>query len=1592
MIVAKVKSSRSKIHFHRFGNKEMKIIDRSALHDVFDREFYMLSNPDVKIGKIDPLQHYIEYGMKECRNPHPLFDVEWFVQQHPEAADDPFTSYLNGIGTRPHPLFDGAWYLHHYPDVRTEGLHPFVHYTKYGQGENRSPHPLFDASWYIIHNPEASGRALYHYLQGYGRKPNPLFDDQFYLKYCDPQVGIHRPALIDYLASSSRRITGRPHPLFDGPWYLARNSDVAARSLHPFAHYMTYGQKENRDPHPLFDAEWYVGQHPDANGRALLHYLEGRGKNPHPLFDDEYYCENHSSIFDAQQPALVDYVLSGWRENDPNILFDTHWYLSKIGENLKADTTALKHYCDVGESSGHSSHPVMDLSFYASQLENGPMHGTMLADFLHEGDRHNKSLSRLFDPHWYRKQIDNEITPGLRLFQHYIKDGWQRGFSPHPLFDIRYYFTHSSDVAQANVEPLSHYLTSGYLERRRPHPLFDISYYLQSYPDVANAGIEPLQHYLAYGAIENRNPNAVFDTQWYTKQHEGRLDGQNALVHYVTLGRIEGRDPSPTFSCEYYLARYPDVRKSGLDPLQHFILAGYTEGRSTRPADRFSDVCSVLDIPYEIRRAPPVLSERDVCLFMAYTANGQLSSHIHMQLDAWKNEGYLIVLILATDGVSSPLPPELDRYEGVLLRINHGWDFAAWAAAMAVFPSVWQARSMVIINDSIYGPTDKDLFRDLIRRVRASKADMVALTDSYQIKHHCMSYFMGLTRSGLRSDAVRQHWASIRSIRDKFEVINQYEITPVAQWQRAGINVEILFPTKNDVAPPINPTLHRWEDLLRRGLPFIKVQLLRDTLPGTVTRGWEKSLAQEPKLLSAIKEHLSHTAQPIDFGQLEERRLPSNLNNRPIPAPKRRFKRNFALKTFYGATHSMRPHEATDLALEVPFKTCNLQPYRKPVAVIAHIFYPEMTQCLLEGLVNIPGRADIFITTDTEAKKNQISKQLLGYANGSFEIRIVPNVGRDLAAMFVGCRDVFQRYEFFLHVHSKRSPHDPRFANWRDFLLDNLLGSPQIVSSILNLLDRPDVGIVFSDHFCEVRNLLNWGYDYTLAKGLLARIGVDIRKDFVLDFPSSSFFWGRTAAVKPLLDLDLQWAEFPIESGQVDGTLAHAIERTLLYIAESAGFRWVKVSKSGYNRDETLIPVLSQQEIEVSIRRAFRPLLGNALTSIYESFSFPEIVPIATRSDLCVRPRINLIIPSLHPKHIFGGITTALKIFDELAGLVGQAVDKRILCTSYPVELEAMVGRPNYTLVPLGSAFDDMPHSVVDITDRESGELPIRSGDIFITTAWWTDVVGQQINAAQKQYHNRSLQNVYLIQDHEPSFYPWSSHYALSQATYSETRDFVAIVNSEELANFIQLNYNIKDLKVLRYSANPKISRALRPVPRERIILIYGRPSVARNCFEILCAGLRRWQQSDPVSADGWRIVSAGEEYDPAEAGDIAKLEVRGKLSLEEYANLLSKSSVGVSLMLSPHPSYPPLEMAAAGLITITNSYENKDLRLRSRNIVSLTDLTPSHLAEALEKAVNEAKDSVGNIVPFGEIGELSCNAPTYDPRSLADHIFRLVD
>lgn len=691
-----------------------------------------------------------------------------------------------------------------------------------------------------------------------------------------------------------------------------------------------------------------------------------------------------------------------------------------------------------------------------------------------------------------------------------------------------------------------------------------------------------------------------------------------------------------------------------------------------------------------------------------------------------------------------------------------------------------------------------------------------------------------------------------------------------------------------------------------------------------------------------------------------------------------------------GVVPARRPVNDVDFALETPFAFDPGPWSGVPIAVVIHVFYPDVLQEFLARVANIPGQVDLYLSTDTDAKQEEIARQTAGWTKGRVEIRKLPNVGRDIAAKFVGFRDIYDRYDLFLHLHTKKSPHGGApLARWSDYLVDNLIGSPEIVRSNLRLFDDPKLGVVFPQHLFEIRGILNWGYDYDIARGLMRRLGVEIDKNLALEFPSGSMFWGRTAAIRPLLDAGLTYADFPAESGQVDGTIAHAIERIVLMAAESRGFEWLKVVRRDlYPLSKAVLPVLGPGDIERHRLRVFQPSLSNVdVETPPYAMTVKETRSVATYPSRNMRPRLNLIVPTINPEQAFGGVATALRLFSTWADGLGADHDRRIIVTDAEILQHAYATLPEYTPSPFVASLDDGARTLVDASEREGGRLNVRDRDLFVATAWWTADIARAAETDRRRYFGGRRPCVYVIQDDEPFFYGWSTRSALAENTYADGAGVIAVINSEELFKSMTAKHAFEQAFYLPYNLNARISERLAARPRERLLLVYGRPAVFRNAFELVCEGLKRWQQRDPIRASRWQVLFLGETFEEALAYPIQNASVQGKVSLDTYADYLNRASVGVSLMLSPHPSYPPLEMAEAGLETISNSAPGKDLRLRFPGITSIDALGPDALAHEIELAVGRAEPNIGTIVPRRTGAALPAPGAIADPAVLTQLI-----
>lgn len=690
-----------------------------------------------------------------------------------------------------------------------------------------------------------------------------------------------------------------------------------------------------------------------------------------------------------------------------------------------------------------------------------------------------------------------------------------------------------------------------------------------------------------------------------------------------------------------------------------------------------------------------------------------------------------------------------------------------------------------------------------------------------------------------------------------------------------------------------------------------------------------------------------------------------------------------------GIVSAIRPDPRVDFSIATPFGV-EIESTVKHVAVVAHLYYEEYAPEIFRLLKNFPVRYSLFISVGSEASKLVVQEEIAesGLIPEETVIRIFPNKGRDIAPKIVGFADVYGRFEYVLHIHSKRSPHNGVLHGWRSYLLDHLLGSPEIVQSNLALLSRPNVGMVFPMHFEPVRGSLNWGYDFPVARELLRRAGIVLSRDATLEFPSGSMFWARSSALRKLLALNLSFDDFGTEQGLVDGTLAHAIERSYLMFVEAAGFKWAKISRrASAEPGDQLLDVYCPEDIDLGVKLAFRSIHASSVRQprMLEQ-RFGEVRPLRSYFSDVARPRLNLLIPTINPHQTFGGVATALRVFRTISERLGREWDLRLVVTDAPLTSEARTLFEDYVFVEGNAMFDSDSRSVVDATPGVDTSVSLRAGDHFMASAWWNAAQGLDLRELQQKFYSGHCSFIYLIQDFEPGFYPWSSRWGLAEATYLRLQRDIAIINSQQLYDYFAVHYRTDTTYLLPYEPNAQIVAAQSKRKRRNLIIFYGRPSVPRNGFELIVDGIRLWQAQFPELAAEWEVVSIGEDISEGITNHLLNARVSGKLSLTAYGELLAEAAVGISIMMSPHPSYPPLEMAAAGVWTITNKFANKDLSRTASNVVNVGALDPFSIAKALTQAIGNFIHGRTDVLPaIGDEARLtSSDAVHFDAEQIA--------
>jgi hypothetical protein len=231
---------------------------------------------------------------------------------------------------------------------------------------------------------------------------------------------------------------------------------------------------------------------------------------------------------------------------------------------------------------------------------------------------------------------------------------------------------------------------------------------------------------------------------------------------------------------------------------------------------------------------------------------------------------------------------------------------------------------------------------------------------------------------------------------------------------------------------------------------------------------------------------------------------------------------------------------------------------------------------------------------------------------------------------------------------------------------------------------------------------------------------------------------------------------------------------------------------------------------------------------------------------------------------------------------------------------------------------------------------------------------------------------LYLIQEYEPFTFPMGTFAALADESYRLPHN--ALFSTELLRGYFRrqglgvymAGGDAGDAASASFDnaitdVRPPTAADLGARDRRRL-LFYARPEshAARNMFELGILAINRAFETGGLRGD-WEIrgIGAVDPSAPLNLGSELPIELIGRLDQDAYARTLREHDVGLALMYTPHPSLVPIEMAAAGMLTVTNTFENKTPEAMAAISSNLITVEPSldRLAGAIAEAVAGVDD-----------------------------------
>lgn len=524
-------------------------------------------------------------------------------------------------------------------------------------------------------------------------------------------------------------------------------------------------------------------------------------------------------------------------------------------------------------------------------------------------------------------------------------------------------------------------------------------------------------------------------------------------------------------------------------------------------------------------------------IFLFYDPEGKVDDYILGCLGSLQQHmDYLLVVS------NSPLDEtNRKRLESVssevMERKNVGYDVGAYRDGLRHlgWDHMGDYDELVLFNYTFFAPIHP--WAGLFERTDKWDTDFWGITEHDEVRphpflpklvmpRHIQSHWIAVRSSLSTTKDWRTYWEDMPPIESYNDSIQWHESRFTGYFNALGYRHEVAYNV--DDYPSANPVFDNASLLLQDGCPILKrrnlfhnpLHLDRFAIIGADMLEQARAAGYDTDL---ILSNLARTSKPRD------------------------------LVTNAGLTWVV-PQSASEETYAAAAK--------QKVLAVAHIFYADMAEEILQRLSVLPKGYYLVATTSNEENQAQIRAVMERYGVEG-EVRVVAsNRGRDIGAFLVDCNDVLSsdKWDIVVKIHSKKSVQDDYNAAqlFKTHLYDNLLNSRAHVANILaEFAAHPALGMVLAPlpHMGYPTMGHAWFTNREPAQAVAKRLGINV--PFDKDMPLATYgsmFIARPQALTKLVNAGFRPENFPVEGGYKDGSLAHVLERLMAYAALSEGF------------------------------------------------------------------------------------------------------------------------------------------------------------------------------------------------------------------------------------------------------------------------------------------------------------------------------------------------------------------------------------------------------------------------------------------------------